>query len=74
MDSADLEEYAYDKQHELIGEKATLDGLTATAAVIGLSWKALGHPAAATGWAEAAVMLEKAADAIEQAIREVSDE
>ena len=74
MDSAALEEYAYDKQHELIGEKATLDGLVSTACAIEYRWKALGHPVAAAGWGEAAVQLEKAADSIEQAIKEVGDE
>ena len=73
MDSAALEEYAYDKQHELIGEKATLDGLVSTACAIEYRWKALGHPVAADSWAEAAKQLGLAAEHVEQAIKEVKD-
>ena len=74
MDSAALEEYAYDRLYALKDNGAVLGDFTLVAAEISLRWKAIGHPVAAAGWGEAAVQLEKAADSIEQAIKEVSDE
>ena len=72
MDGGELEEYAYAKLGQL--EDLYVTGFMLDAEAISRRWKALGHPVAAAGWGEAAVQLEKAADAIEQAIREVSDE
>ena len=72
MDGVELEEYAAEWKREL--GQVYLGGFEVEASVIGKRWKALGHPVAAASWGEAAVMVEKAADAIEQAVKEVSDE
>ena len=74
MDSAALEEYAYDRLYALKDNGAVLGDFTLVAAEISLRWKALGHPAAAAAWAQAADQLEKAADQIAEAVKEVSDE
>ena len=72
MDGVELEEYAAEWNREL--SQVYLGGFEVEASVIGKRWQALGHPAAADSWAEAAKKLYEAADSIEQAIKEVSDE
>ena len=72
MDGVELEEYAAEWKRELA--QIYLGGLEVEASVIGKRWKALGRPAAAAAWAQAADQLEKATACIEQAIKEVSDE
>ena len=72
MDGVELEEYAAEWKRELA--QIYLGGFEVEASVIGKRWKALGRPAAAAAWAQAADQLEKATACIEQAIKEVSDE
>ena len=72
MDGVELEEYAYAKLGQI--EDLYVTGFEIDARAISKRWKALGHPVASTAWTEAADQLQKAADAIEQAIKEVGDE
>ena len=75
MGSLELEEYATLRIYDIQRAWAGLNERYITeAAAIGLRYDRLGHPFSAKGWAEAAIMLEKGAACIEQAIKEVSDE